>query len=294
MNATLSVIAAAVFGLFATGPTPRPAAEHHVLFDDFAYSRPEQLARRGWIVRTAAGWPGIPGAKWGSAGLSFLAGSLQLNAVTDGTAANTRQVQICHQRKYGSGTYAARIRFTDRAADQVVQAFYMIAPLREPMAPEYSELDFEYLPKGGWGNVGPTLFATTWETFSPEPNWKADNVHEARSRSYAGWRTLVVQVGDGKVRYFVDGARFAEHSGNGYPESLMSINFNVWFIRSGLAPAGQPRQYEQQIDWVFYEADNIVSPSEVEAAVAAFRKKSIAFRDTVAAPVPPLESPCNL
>src|SRR5258708_3560259 len=41
------------------------------LFDDFNYSNHKQLAKHGWIIRTAAGWPGVPGASWGNKGVSF-------------------------------------------------------------------------------------------------------------------------------------------------------------------------------------------------------------------------------
>ena len=264
-----------------------------IFFDDFHYTRPDQLTRRGWIVRSAPGWPGVPGATWGPSGVTMANGIVTMTARTDGTPANTRQVQICHERKYGDGTYAARVRFQDRAGDQVVQTFYLISPLREPMAPEYSEVDFEYLPNGGWGKKGPTLFATTWETFHPEPDWKAVNVHDAKSQAYDGWHTLVAQVKDGHVRYFVDGAPLADHTGDVYPESLMSINFNLWFIRNGLSPAGAAREYEEQIDWVFHASDAALSPADVEAEVARFRKARVRFRDTVPAAKPPLESPCN-
>ena len=61
------------------------------------------------------------------------------------------------------------------------------------------------MPNGGWGIDGPTLYATTWETFSPEPNWKKDNVFKTTNGSQAGWHTLVTQVLNGEVKYFVDG-----------------------------------------------------------------------------------------
>mgnify|MGYP003694706801 CR=1 FL=1 len=38
---------------------------------------------------------------------------LRMTSATDGTGANTQQSQICHQRKYLEGTYAARVRFVD-------------------------------------------------------------------------------------------------------------------------------------------------------------------------------------
>ena len=161
------------------------------------------------------------------------------------------------------------------------------------MDPDYSELDFEYLPNGGWGVAGPTLYETTWETFSPEPNWKKDNVFDMTKGTRAGWHTLVTQVAGGKVRYFVDGKQQAEHGDRFYPESLMSINFNLWFIKDGAAHTQGARSYSEDIDWVFFEANRALTPEEVEGRVAALRRQSVRFRDTVPAPMPALASPCN-
>jgi len=149
------------------------------------------------------------------------------------------------------------------------------------------------LPNGGWGINGPTLYQTTWETFFPEPNWKADNVSNNTSGNRAGWHTLVTQVGNGTVKYFVDGQLQATHGDRFYPESVMSINFNLWFIKDGLTQDQTERQYNEDIDWVFHEAKTILTPEEVEAKVAAMRRKAIKFQDTVPAPVPSLTSPCN-
>ena len=264
-----------------------------------------QLTKHGWIVRTAPGWPGVPGATWSTDNVTFVKDSdeprntiLRMTSATDGTSANTTQTQICHERKYFEGTYAARVRFTDApvsgpGGDLLVESFYTISPLKAPMDPDYSELDWEYLPNGGWGIDGPTLYSTTWETFSPEPNWKKDNVFKTANGSQAGWHTLVTQVFGGKVTYFVDGKLFVEHGGDYYPEDTMSINFNLWFIRDGMIKATESRRYQEDIDWVFYQAGVGLTPGEVDAAVASLRKKSIKFRDTVPAKVPALTSPCN-
>ena len=296
-------LALTVASLLSTAPATNLAPQ--VLFEDFSYTNKSQLTKNGWIIRTEAGWPGIPGATWSEAGVTIVKDPDQSNnqivrmtSSTDGTSANTTQTQICHQRKYLEGTYAARVRFTDKpvsgpGGDQIVQSFYTIAPLKAPMDPDYSELDYEYLPNGGWGIDGPTLYATTWETFSPEPNWKKDNVFKTESGSQAGWHTLVTQVLDQKVRYFVDGKLFVEHGGNYYPEDTMSINFNLWFIRDGMSQAKEKRQYQEDIDWVFFHSGVALTPEQVDAAVADMRRKKVKFKDTVPPKNPALISPCN-
>jgi hypothetical protein len=296
-------LALTVASLLSTAPATNLAPQ--VLFEDFSYANKSQLTKNGWIIRTEAGWPGIPGATWSEAGVTIVKDPdqsnnqiLRMTSSTDGTSANTTQTQICHQRKYLEGTYAARVRFTDKpvsgpGGDQIVQSFYTIAPLKAPMDPDYSELDYEYLPNGGWGIDGPTLYATTWETFSPEPNWKKDNVFKTESGSQAGWHTLVTQVLDQKVRYFVDGKLFVEHGGNYYPEDTMSINFNLWFIRDGMSQAKEKRQYQEDIDWVFFQSGVALTPEQVDAAVADMRRNKVKFKDTVPPKNPALISPCN-
>ncbi len=306
-TAVLPLFLVAMSALAAAEPPKHPSSagsRQEVLFDDFSYEHVHDMPKNGWCLRTKAGWPGIPGAKWGPQALAAIDDPaikgnrlIRLTAFTDGTGENTQQAQFCHQRKYREGTYAARVRFTDApvsgpAGDQTVQTFYLISPLVEPMHPDYSEVDFEYLPGGGWGSTGQTLFGTTWETFSPEPNWKKDNIFDTLSGSQAGWHELVVQVGEGKVRYFIDGKAYAEHGDRFYPEVLMSINFNLWFIKEGLAPSRERREYQQDVDWVFFEKA-IIPPSDVQARVKSLREKGTQFVDTVVAPTPALESPCD-
>lgn len=309
LSVTLTILLLACTSAIGTPPiTPRTRGPAQitapVLFDDFTYSTKEAMERNRWIIRTEPGFPGVPGAIWSRDSVTLLDDPAmkgnRLVRMTSSTAGSgtTRQSQFCHERKYREGTYAARVRFTNAPAtgvdgDQIVQTFYMISPLKAPMDLDYSELDFEYLPNGGWGYKGPTMFATTWETFSPEPAWKADNESVNQSVSMEGWHTLMLQVSGDRGRYYVDGKLLADHGGRFYPEVWMSINFNLWFVRSGLIPGSELRTWVEDIDWVFHRAGTVLSPSEVEAAVSALRSRRVKFTDTVPAPVPALLSPCN-
>src|SRR5438128_4294315 len=150
--AGFAVIALAAAAAAAAGPAARPP----VLFDDFSYASATQLAPHGWVVRTKPGWPGVPGAAWRQSNVSVAGGLLRMTSSTDGTYAGTTQTQICQQRKFREGTYATHVRFRDAPSagpggDQPVESFYTISPLKRPLDSDYSEIDFEYLPHGGWG-----------------------------------------------------------------------------------------------------------------------------------------------
>ena len=286
----------------ACPPAAVSSAASGVMFDDFTYQRPADMEANRWILRTKAGWPGVPGAKWGHESFSMhddpqTPGNrvLRMTSETSGTPETTRQTQFCHERKYLQGTYAARVRFTDEPSsgpdgDQVVETFYLISPIKEPLHPDYSEADFEYLPNGGWGKSGATMFATTWETFRLEP-WLADNESSNLDGSYAGWRTLVATVANNEVKYWVDGKPLAVHTSRVYPEVPMSMNFNLWFIREGVLKSSERRQWIQDVDWVFHRAGSALTTAEVEKAVADFRARSVKFTDSV--PAVGLESPCD-
>ena len=287
-----------------SSPEPTKTPEQ-ILFDDFSYSTADEMTANGWTLRSGQGWPGVTGAYFRPGNVSFIdypaqAGNrlLRMTTSTDGTSANTYQTQICHQRKYMEGTYAARVRFSDvpvtgSDGDQIVQTFYTITPYEKPFDPDYSEMDFEYLPNGGWGGPPTTMHVTTWETVQIEP-WNAHNASNSTEASLAGWHTLVAQVTSGTVRYFVDGIMIAQHGGDYYPDAPMSINFNLWFIEGGLNGATDMREYQEDIDWVFHQANKLMMPDEVNAKINEFRNISVKFQDTVSPGAIALASPCDL
>jgi hypothetical protein len=271
---------ALVDGEAGRGAKPASGAS---LFDDFDYPSTE-LGPHGWYARAQAGGPGVSGAGWSPGAVSIVADPaqasnrlLRLEAATDGTAAGTTHAEVGRiERTFREGTYAARVRFSDaplegQRGDRVVQTFFAIGPpLARPLDPAYSEIDFEYLPNGGWGTTAATMFMTSWDTWQAEPLVEK-LTHTWLPGSLAGWHTLVIQVGGGEVRYFIDGRREARHGGRSYPDSLMSIVFNLWFQDGGLLPGSTPRRYRQDVDWVFQQRDALLSPSQVLTRVAQLR-----------------------
>jgi hypothetical protein len=291
--------------LLATLCIAGPACAGGVFFDDFSYRDAAQLAAGGWSLRGASGHPGVPGARWAPDAITLVddparAGNrlLRLSARTDGTGEGTQQAQLCHQRKVLAGTYAARVRFTDTPVqgidgDPVVQAYYAVSPLRHDFDPQFSEIDWEYLPNGGWGSERTRLYGISWQTVRVEP-WEAHNQAHEEWGSWQGWHTLVMQVAEGRSHWYVDGRKVAEHGGRNHPVVPMAIAFSLWFSPGGLLPpSAVPRVYEQDVDWVFHAQDSVLSPAQVDGAVTTMRQRGMARIDTVPPAQPPLDSRCD-
>lgn len=291
--------------LLLCGPAAAAQPTPQVFFDDFTYDSTDALVSGGWAARTEAGHPGVAGARWGKDALHIVADPqspanklLRLEARTDGTSAGTQQAQICHARKYLEGTFAARLRFSDEPVsgpdgDVVIQSFYLVSPLRFAFDPEFSEMDWEYLPNGGWGDARTRLYGITWQTVQIEP-WKSYNQAHEEFQTLGGWHTLVMQIANGKTRHYLDGRLLAEHGGRNYPVSLMSLNFNLWFAPGGELPGERAvRVYQQDIDWVYHIKYQLQSPQEVAWAVSQLREKAIPALDSVPPAVPSLPHPCN-
>jgi len=303
--ATVTVAAALVAaGIAVASPTNAApgaaAAPCGELFDDFEYtSRTDpHFGAHEWTARADAGGPGVPGATWSPANITFPSVGaekvLQLSASTDGTAANTSHAELLQNRnRFLAGTYATRIKFTDAptsGADgaHINQTFFAIGPAqRYDYDPLYSELDFsEYLPNGGWGEQGPINYQTSWNGYRLEP-WDARNAHSEQRRSFDGWHELVSQVSAGHVKYFIDGVQVGDHTFDDatgtypvYPRVPMSLRYNLWFIDTATHPGGMSN-YHQQVDWVYYAKNEVISPAEAVSRAAARRASGAAHNDTI-------------
>ena len=307
MRVRHGLTAAWVLALGSAYAVPPPALpDAGLLFDDFSYATTADLSKGGWIQRSRPGHPGLPGAQWGPAGaLSLVADPerpgnqlIRLQASTDGTGPGTVQAQLCHARKYLEGTYAARVRFSDTPVqgpdgDVVIQSFYAVSPLKHDFDPEFSEVDWEYLPNGGWGDTRTRLYGITWQTVRIEP-WLAFNQAHQEFRSLGGWHTLVMQVASGRTRHILDGVVVAEHGGRNYPVVPMSINFNQWFSPGGQLPGvSSLRVYQQDIDWVLHVKNQVLSPTQIDSLVEQLRTSKVPAIDSVAPASPALDNTCD-
>ncbi|MEU0250460.1 glycoside hydrolase family 16 protein [Streptomyces sp. NPDC006235] len=261
------------------------------LFDDFNYTdyTDPRITQRGWTLKSGQGGPGVPGATWRPQDITFATESgnsiMSLRSGSNGTASGTTQTEIYQQRKFHRGTYAARVQFSDAPAfgpdgDRMVQTFFTITPLNYPMDPDYGELDFEYLPNGGWGIPGSALLATSWETYQEDP-WQSVAVTTQERASFAGWHDLVITVDTERINYYIDGRQFASHTEPYLPETSMGIRFNHWLIDLLGTNSKRSRAYDQRVDYVYHLKDQMLTPAQVQGVVNDYRARGVSFEDTV-------------
>ena len=270
------------------------------LFDDFAYASSSDpgFTGNGWSARSTAGGPGVPGATWSPGNITFptVDGQkvAQLAASTDGTASGTTQAEFLQTRlRFFEGTYASRIKFHDVPAsgpdgDHVNETFFTIGPpQRFDYDPLYSELDFsEYLPNGGWGVTGSIDYQTSWNGYKEDP-WDPHNAHSQEATSFDGWHDVVSQVAGGHVKYYMDGVLVGDHTVDDktgtypvYPRVPMSLNYNLWFIDTA-AHTGGVSTYDEQVDWVYYAKNTVLSPADAVSRAATYRSTGTSHEDTL-------------
>ncbi|MEK9521770.1 glycoside hydrolase family 16 protein [Streptomyces sp. NPDC087908] len=269
--------------------TPTPTGPPGTLFDDFDYTGADDpsLAANGWEIRTGGGGPGVRDT-WSADGAAFPSDAaaqggkvLRLRSSTDGTAQGTTQTEVqTTGRKFLNGTYAARIHLSDRPTsgrngDHVVQTFFPISS--SDSSENYSELDFEYLPNGGWGSVGPRLDNVSWYKADPP-----DRVHKTQKRRLGGWHTMVITATDAKVVYSLDGEELFTSSGKYVARDRMDIHFSNWLI--DLPFTGDQRTWDMKVDWVYHKADEAVTPADVQQTVDGFHAEGTTHVDTIPKP----------
>ena len=296
-----------VWGEEPAGATPphgtaaAAALPKSVLFDDFAYTGPNDpaLKAHGWEIRDGEGGPGIKDT-WSTSGVSFPAGegdetgepgdggnggnggrdgqALRLVARTDGTKRGTRQSEFHTARPtFFTGTLVARVHFGDdptsgKDGDHVAESLFTISP--DHTSPKYSELDYEYMPNGGWGTFGPRLDTTSWRDSASN-----DRVTSSHTLKLSGWHTLELSAVDGRTTYSVDGETLFTSGSRHFPRERMTIDMSAWFI--DLPFKSTPRTWDMRVDWLYYRSGTKVPPKTAEAAATAFASTGIRYVNTL-------------
>ncbi|WP_424643261.1 glycoside hydrolase family 16 protein [Embleya sp. AB8] len=268
-----------------TADGPKTAYPAGTLFDSFDYSGPNDpaLAAHGWQARDGQGGPGIPNT-WSTSGVSFPqvpaaqgGKALQLQLVTDGTKAGTRQAELAGTGgKFSTGTLAARVYFSEkptsgRNGDHINETLFLMSPSGGSSA-KYTELDYEYMPNGGWGAPGPQLDTTSWRSSKP-----GDRVTRPNKQSYKGWHTLMITAMDGVVTYSIDGRTLFSSNGKEFPREPADIHFSTWLID---LPFTGVRTWNMQVNWVYRKANQTVALKDVQAEVDAFYAQGTRYVDT--------------
>lgn len=291
------------FGAEPTGSTEQPpgagapAIPAGEYFDDFHYAGAGDpaLDKHGWVVRTSSGGPGILNT-WSASGVSFpdIAGAdggevLDLSAGTNGTDSGTTQAELDSVNvPFFTGTYAARIHFDNAPTsgtdgDPINEDFYMISPRNS----DYSELDAEYEPNGGWGAPGPRLDTTTWYSVYNCANVTTavsvvgcDRATQKNMINLSGWHTLVITAVGGVVTYSMDGKVLFTTSGKYFPRESMSADFNTWFVDLEQSIGGK-RKWDMQVNWFYYDSAQAMSLPQVQQTVNGLYASGDNFVDTV-------------
>ena len=261
-----------------------------VMFDDFNYSTSSDpdITKNGWTVKNRRGGPGPIGSQslWKKEAVSFkedpeLEGNkvMELKATTSGVKRDAINAELyTSTEKFRGGTYAARIRFSNEPVsgpddiDEIIQTFFTY----QDDGIEYGEIDFEYCPNGGWRRFpAQTLVMTSWDT--------VDSVDQDTLKiDVSGWHILFMTLNPKtkEIKFYYDGQYLATHRGRYYPEKPMTIRFNNWFTSAMDTNNKEERVYTQDVDWVYFVRNKIVSEQQIKDAVNNYRAKGINFIDT--------------
>lgn len=255
------------------------------MFDDFDYSGRDDpsLKAHGWDIRSYAGGPGIQDT-WSGKGISFPTVSsarggrvLQLQLTSDGTKAGTHQTELESAHPYfADGTYAARVYFTVGPAigtngDHINESFYAISAPGETQ--HYSELDYEYMPNGGWGSSRPELDTTSWHSSKD-----GDRVYHPTYTRLHGWHTVMFTSVAGKTVYYIDGQEVFSNDAAYSLHGPVDVAFSTWLI--DLPFAGQ-RTWNMQINWFYYQAGKALTLSQVDKAVDGYYAQHTPYVNTL-------------
>ncbi|WP_331344702.1 carbohydrate-binding protein [Cellvibrio sp. UBA7661] len=308
LSKPLQQLCAGAASVLCLSALPVAAQTEQILFDDFSYTNNTQLTNNGWRLRTWSGGPGLANGTWSENNISFvtdpaspsnkfmrLKAGTNINGSTiannNSTSGSVSQAEVARTEQiYKNGTWAARMYFNDSPStgadgDTVIQTFFGLTDYIEGAEP-YSEIDFEYLPNGGWwtGSATPSMWSGTYRIV----DWSDESNHGVTRTqgSLQGWHTLVMQVQDGHIAFYIDGNYQTSFSGAVAPDYPMYLMFQLWFSNDcfdaacnthGYINNSNYREYYEDVDWVYFEKNNIVSPTLIPQKVANLRAAGTSY-----------------
>jgi len=279
IKATLGTVSGTTTLTVTTAQPPQ-----YEFFDDFTYSSPTDTALTtfGWSPRTGTGAPGV--MTWKSSNITFsndgimtLTGhitSTSGSGTADGAELDWDQYKMLY------GTYAARVRYVDTpdaggCATVNEAPFWAMSDWNTTHGKDtYSEVDFEYLPCGGWGLPGPVQTFTTWLNDSTSNG----SIEKDMPGSWDGWHTVIFVVQAGQpVKWYDNNTLVSTANDAAYtPRSPMQIIPQIWFIDNTVIST-----WHTDIDWVYYVKDTVMTGDQVTAAVNNLRNLGLARKNNL-------------
>lgn len=270
------------------------------LFDDFNYRAYDDsvLKDHGWIVVDGMNAP-PSGANYDKTLIDFEKDPrhpdqswMTLSSIIPDTCNEIRHSRIESTDKYHEGTYAARIFFDHalrKTRDGNIQTFYLITPLDHPNDTLYSECDFEYLSYDIWSaanNKRSAIYASTWETYQPEP-YVPDHAMTTEKRNLYGWHTLILVMVDNEVKYYIDKNdeafavhRYSDKGSTVFPESDIQVAFANWIsvISDKIMTS---RSSTMKVDWFYHAPDTALGFYEIMGRINELRKQKLTYTNNI-------------
>lgn len=221
-------------------------------FDDFLQKDLVVLCVGGWVLCEGMGYFGLLGLYFLFEQLLLEGGLFKLKFFIDGKVEYMMFVQLCGLCKFFVGMMMVCVCFCDMVGlcDFIIQSFFFVGLLKYDYDFDFSEVDFEYLLYGGWGELQMWFYGVSWYIVCID-FWEFFNQVFILLGFFDGWQLLIVQVEVMCMCYYVNGWLIGEYSGCNVLSQLMVISFNYWILVGVVE--GVLCDYEFEVDWVLYE-----------------------------------------
>jgi len=89
---------------------------------------------------------------------------------------------------------------------------------------------------------------------------------------------MMITAVNGVVTYSLDGRALFSSDGKYFPRERTRIHFSTWLID---LPFKGPRTFDMRVNWLYYQADQAVSLTDVQKAVGGFYASGTNYINTL-------------